>query len=69
MNQKCLFDTNIVIYDFFLEEELETYNTENTDIVPMISLYVKEEILHKLAAHDMVRPRPNNSTILFKQQR
>lgn len=55
MTETCFFDTNVMIYDFLSADRIETYNTENDSIIPVISLYVKEEFLHKAAAHQIYK--------------
>ncbi|OKY77793.1 MAG: PIN domain containing protein VapC [Candidatus Methanohalarchaeum thermophilum] len=50
---KCFFDTLILTLDFMEEKEIEVYSSENDEIVPCYSLYVKEEFLHKLATREV----------------
>lgn len=48
-NIRCFFDTSVMKFDFLASDSIQKYNSENTDIIPISSLYVKEEFLHILA--------------------
>lgn len=46
---KCFFDTGVLKLDFLRRGGIERFNSKNLEVItPFLSLYVKEEFIHKL---------------------